>query len=380
LEIIAREIKINKGVSYFFKKPREKEENMTKNIEKKNTEKEILLSDYDYNLPPELIGQTPTMPRDHSRLLVVNKEKKTTEHKKFYEILNYLNKGDVLVRNSTKVIPARLIGKKESGAVMEVFLLKRLGLNKWECLVRRAKKLKLDQSIIFGDGRLKATLKEVKDDGNRILEFKFDGVFEEIIHELGEMPLPPYITEKLEDGDRYQTVYAEKGESVAAPTAGLHFTTELFEKIAEKGIEIVDVYLEVGLGTFRPVQTENVLEHKMHSETFEVPEETARVVNLAKSEGRRVIAVGTTSIRTLESAANKDGKLEAISGDTEIFIYPGYEFKVVDALITNFHLPKSTLLMLVSALSEKDFIFQVYEEAVKEKYEFFSFGDAMFIY
>jgi len=345
-----------------------------------NKKQEILLSDYDYNLPEELIGQTPTMPRDHSRLLVVDKTKKTTEHKKFYDILNYLKKGDVLVRNSTKVIPARLIGKKESGAVMEVFLLKRLELNKWECLVRRAKKLKIDQSIIFGDGQLKATLKEVKEDGNRILEFEFDGIFEEIIHELGQMPLPPYITEKLEDGDRYQTVYAEKGESVAAPTAGLHFTKELFEKIAEKGVEIVDVYLEVGLGTFRPVQTENVLDHKMHSETFEVPQKTAEVVNKAKSEGRRIIAVGTTSIRTLESATNENGELLPISGDTEIFIYPGYKFKIVDALITNFHLPKSTLLMLVSALSEKDFIFKVYEEAVKEKYKFFSFGDAMFIY
>lgn len=345
-----------------------------------NKKQEILLSDYDYNLPEELIGQTPTMPRDHSRLLVVDKTKKTTEHKKFYDILNYLKKGDVLVRNSTKVIPARLIGKKESGAVMEVFLLKRLELNKWECLVRRAKKLKIDQSIIFGDGQLKATLREVKEDGNRILEFEFDGIFEEIIHELGQMPLPPYITEKLEDGDRYQTVYAEKGESVAAPTAGLHFTKELFEKIAEKGVEIVDVYLEVGLGTFRPVQTENVLDHKMHSETFEVPQKTAEVVNKAKSEGRRIIAVGTTSIRTLESATNENGELLPISGDTEIFIYPGYKFKIVDALITNFHLPKSTLLMLVSALSEKDFIFKVYEEAVKEKYKFFSFGDAMFIY
>ncbi len=346
----------------------------------KEIKEEILLSDYDYHLPKELIGQTPTMPRDHSRLLVVDKTKKEIEHKKFYNILDYLNEGDVLVRNSTKVIPARLIGKKESGAVMEVFLLKRLELNRWECLVRRAKKLKLDQTIIFGEGQLKATLKEVKDDGNRILEFTFDGVFEEIIHELGQMPLPPYITEKLEDGDRYQTVYAEKGESVAAPTAGLHFTEELFEKIAQKGVEIVDVYLEVGLGTFRPVQTENVLEHKMHSETFEVPEKTAEVVNRAKAEGRRVVAVGTTSIRTLESAVDSYGKLMAASGDTEIFIYPGYEFKIVDALITNFHLPKSTLLMLVSALSEKDFMFSVYEEAVKEKYKFFSFGDAMFIY
>lgn len=347
---------------------------------KKEAKEEILLSDYDYYLPKELIGQTPTMPRDHSRLLVVDKTKKEIEHKKFYDILDYLNEGDVLVRNSTKVIPARLIGKKESGAVMEVFLLKRLELNRWECLVRRAKKLKLDQTIIFGDGKLKATLKEVKDDGNRILEFTFDGVFEEIIHELGQMPLPPYITEKLEDGDRYQTVYAKKGESVAAPTAGLHFTEELFEKIAQKGVEVVDVYLEVGLGTFRPVQTENVLEHKMHSETFEVPEKTAEVINRAKAEGRRIVAVGTTSIRTLESATDNCGKLMATSGDTEIFIYPGYKFKIVNALITNFHLPKSTLLMLVSALSEKDFMFTVYEEAVKEKYKFFSFGDAMFIY
>ncbi len=342
--------------------------------------KELSLSDYDYNLPEELIGQTPTMPRDNSRLLLVDKVNKKIEHKKFYNILDYLNKGDVLVRNSTKVIPARLIGKKESGAVIEVFLLKRLELNRWECLVRRAKKLKLGQSIIFGNGELKGTLEEVKEDGNRILKFSFEGVFEEVIDKLGEMPLPPYIKEKLEDGNRYQTVYAKKGQSVAAPTAGLHFTKELFKKLEEKGVEVVEVYLEVGLGTFRPVQTENVLEHKMHSESYEVPKETAKTINKAKREGRRIIAVGTTSVRTLESSTNDKNELISTSGNTDIFIYPGYTFKVVDALITNFHLPKSTLLMLVSALSEKDFIFKVYEEAVKEKYKFFSFGDAMFIY
>lgn len=346
----------------------------------KNLEEKLLLSDYDYDLPQELIGQTPTIPRDHSRLLAINKEEKTYEHKKFYEIYDYLKKGDVLVRNSTKVIPARLIGAKESGAVMEVFLLKRLELNKWECLVRRAKKLKIGQDIIFGEGELRGTLLEVKDDGNRVIEFKFQGIFEDVIDRLGEMPLPPYITEKLEDGDRYQTVYAKKGQSVAAPTAGLHFTKELFEKLEEKGVIVTDVFLEVGLGTFRPVQTENVLDHKMHSEFFEVPEETATEINKAKKEGRRVIAVGTTSVRTLESASRVKGEIQASSGDTEIFIYPGYDFKIVDGLITNFHLPKSTLLMLVSAFSEKKFMFDVYEEAIKEKYNFFSFGDAMFIY
>jgi S-adenosylmethionine:tRNA ribosyltransferase-isomerase len=312
--------------------------------------------------------------------MVVNKDRKTIEHRRFYNIVDYLKKGDVLVRNSTKVIPARLIGKKETGAVMEVFLLKRLELNKWECLVRHAKKLKIGQTIIFGNGQLKAILKEIKEDGNRVLEFIFQGVFEEIIHELGQMPLPPYITEKLEDGERYQTVYAEKGESVAAPTAGLHFTEDLFDQIKAKGVEIVDVYLEVGLGTFRPVQTENVLEHKMHSEFYEVPKKTANIINKAKAEGRSVIAVGTTSIRTLESAADESGRLIPSSGDTEIFIYPGYKFKIVDALITNFHLPKSTLLMLVSALAGKDFMLDVYKTAVEEKYKFFSFGDAMFIY
>ncbi len=339
------------------------------------------LSDYDYHLPDELIAQTPVEPRDSSKLMIVDKSKNLLEDKIFRDIIDYFREGDVLVRNSTKVIPARLFGVKETGGVLEVFLLKRLELDKWEVLLKPAKKLKLNQELYFGENKeLKAKLIEIKDDGNRILEFSYEGVFEEILDRLGQMPLPPYISEKLEEKDRYQTIYAIKGESVAAPTAGLHFTEELFSKLKEKGVEIVDVFLEVGLGTFRPVQVENVLEHKMHSEFFEVPEESAKVINKAKDEGRRVIAVGTTSIRTLESAVGSDGRVEAKKDDTEIFIYPGYEFKIVDGLITNFHLPKSTLLMLVSALASKEFIFEAYEKAVNDKYRFFSFGDAMFIF
>lgn len=339
------------------------------------------LSDYDYHLPEELIAQTPVEPRDSSKLMIVDKSKNILEDKIFRDIIDYFREGDVLVRNSTKVIPARLFGVKETGGVLEVFLLKRLELDKWEVLLKPAKKLKLNQELYFGENKeLKAKLIEIKDDGNRVLEFSYDGIFEEILDRLGQMPLPPYISEKLEEKDRYQTVYAMKGESVAAPTAGLHFTEELFSKLKEKGVEIVDVFLEVGLGTFRPVQVENVLEHKMHSEFFEVPEESARIINKAKDEGRRVIAVGTTSIRTLESAVGSDGRVEAKKDDTEIFIYPGYEFKIVDGLITNFHLPKSTLLMLVSALASKEFIFEAYEKAVNDKYRFFSFGDAMFIF
>lgn len=337
------------------------------------------LSDYDFYLPDELIGQKPAEPRDSSRLMVLNKKEKTIEHKIFRDIIDYLNPGDVLVRNSTKVIPARLMGQKETGGVHEVFLLKRLDLNTWEVLINKAKKVKIGQILSFGD-ILKGELLEVKEDGNRVIRFIYEGSFEEVLDTLGQMPLPPYITEKLEDKDRYQTVYAIKGTSVAAPTAGLHFTEELFERIKEKGIEVVDVFLEVGLGTFRPVQVENVLEHKMHSEFYEVPQEAALVINRAKAQGRRVIAVGTTAIRTIESAAKEKGIVEAKTDDTEIFIYPGYEFKIVDALITNFHLPKSTLLMLVSALSDRDFIMNAYEEAVEEKYKFFSFGDATFIY
>lgn len=337
------------------------------------------LSDYDFYLPDELIGQKPAEPRDSSRLMVLNKKEKTIEHKIFRDIIDYLNPGDVLVRNSTKVIPARLMGQKETGGVHEVFLLKRLDLNTWEVLINKAKKVKIGQILSFGD-ILKGELLEVKEDGNRVIRFIYEGSFEEVLDTLGQMPLPPYITEKLEDKDRYQTVYAIKGTSVAAPTAGLHFTEELFERIKEKGIEVVDVFLEVGLGTFRPVQVENVLEHKMHSEFYEVPQEAALVINRAKAQGRRVIAVGTTAIRTIESAAKEKGIVEAKTDDTEIFIYPGYEFKIVDALITNFHLPKSTLLMLVSALSDRDFIMSAYEKAVEEKYKFFSFGDATFIY
>lgn len=339
-----------------------------------------LLSDYDYHLPSNLIGQKPAEPRDHSRLMVVDRKKEDIEHKRFYNIVDFLEKGDVLVRNSTRVIPARMIGRKETGAVLEVFLLKRIDINTWECMVRQAKKLKLGQKLLIGENNeIVATLKEVKDDGNRVLHFEYEGAFEEVLDKLGQMPLPPYITEKLNEKERYQTVYAKKGESVAAPTAGLHFTKELLKAIEDKGIEIVDVYLEVGLGTFRPVQTENVLEHKMHEETYEVPEEARKVITKAKSEGRRVVAVGTTSVRTLESAVDSNGKLEAKSGSTEIFIYPGYKFKVVDALITNFHLPKSTLLMLVSAFSNREFMMDVYEKAVEEGYHFFSFGDSMFI-
>ena len=337
------------------------------------------LDDYDFYLPEELIGQKPAEPRDSSKLMVLNKKERTIEHKIFRDIIDYLKVGDVLVRNSTKVIPARLMGQKITGGVHEVFLLKRLSLDTWEVLINKAKKVKIGQVLTFGD-ILKGELLEVKEDGNRVIKFIYDGSFEEVLDKLGQMPLPPYISEKLENKDRYQTVYAIKGTSVAAPTAGLHFTEELLERIKEKGVEIVDVFLEVGLGTFRPVQTENILEHKMHSEFYEVPEEAAEIINKAKREGRRVIAVGTTAIRTLESAASDFGTVEAKTDNTEIFIYPGYKFKIVDALITNFHLPKSTLLMLVSALSDREFILDSYKVAVENEYKFFSFGDATFIY
>lgn len=339
------------------------------------------LIDYDYMLPEELIGQHPREPRDHSKLLVVNKETRTTEDKHFYDIIDYLKEGDVLVRNSTKVIPARMFGKKETGAILEVLLLKRLSIDTWECLVGHAKKLKLGQKVHIGsNNELIGELIEIKEDGNRIIKFSYDGIFEEVLDKLGKMPLPPYIVAALEDQNRYQTVYAIKGESVAAPTAGLHFTEELLERIKAKGVTIVDIFLEVGLGTFRPVQAEDVLDHKMHEEKFEIPKEACEIINKAKKEGRRIVAVGTTSVRALESAAKEDGTLEEISSSTEIFIYPGYKFKIIDALITNFHLPKSTLLMLVSAFSEREFMLDVYRDAVKKEYHFFSFGDAMFIY
>ena len=338
------------------------------------------ISDFDFELPEELIAQHAVNPRDHSRLLVLNKKEKILEHKKFYDIIDYFKKGDVLVINRTKVIPARLLGHKENGVVLECFLLKRYDLYTWEVLLKPAKKLKIGQKIIFLEGILEAELLEIKDDGNRVVKFSFEGRFEEILDRLGEMPLPPYITEKLEDKNRYQTVYAKEGESVAAPTAGLHFTKELLEKIREKGIIIVEVFLDVGLGTFRPVKVENVLDHKMHSEKYRVPEETAKIVNEAKKNGNRVIAVGTTSVRTLESAAYENGKIMADEGNTSIFIYGNYKFKIVDAIITNFHLPKSTLIMLISAFGGKEFVFEAYKKAVEEKYRFYSFGDSMFIY
>ncbi|MGL5903352.1 MAG: tRNA preQ1(34) S-adenosylmethionine ribosyltransferase-isomerase QueA, partial [Cetobacterium sp.] len=333
-----------------------------------------------YHLPDELIGQKPREPRDHSKLMIVNREKQNIEHKKFFDIIDYLKSGDVLVRNSTKVIPARLFGKKETGGILEILLIKRVSLDTWECLLKPAKKLKVGQKLEIGENReLIAELLEIKDDGNRVLKFSYEGAFEEVLDKLGKMPLPPYIVEALETKERYQTVYAIKGESVAAPTAGLHFTPELLERIKDKGVEILDVFLEVGLGTFRPVQTEDVLDHKMHEEIFEIPENTVQRIKKAKQENRRVIAVGTTTVRALESSVDESGNLISKTGSTDIFIYPGCKFNVIDALITNFHLPKSTLLMLVSAFSTREFMLDVYNEAVKNEYHFFSFGDAMFI-
>lgn len=338
------------------------------------------ISEFDFDLPEELIAQHAVNPRDHSKLLVLNKEKKEIEHKRFYNIIDYLKKDDVLVINRTKVIPARLYGRKDTGTVLECFLLKRYDLYTWEVLLKPAKRLKIGQKVVFSENLLEAELIEIKEDGNRVLKFNYKGNFEEILDKLGEMPLPPYITEKLEDKNRYQTVYAKEGESVAAPTAGLHFTKELIERIREKGIIIAEVFLDVGLGTFRPVQTENVNDHIMHSEKYWVPKETTEIVNNAKRNGNRVIAVGTTSVRTLESSVNEKDELIENTSETSIFIYGNYKFKIVDAIITNFHLPKSTLIMLISAFGGKDFVFGAYKEAVKEKYRFYSFGDSMFIY
>ena len=313
--------------------------------------------------------------------MLIDRKNESIEHKNFYNIIDYLQKGDVLVRNATKVIPARIFGHKDTGGVLEILLIKRITLDTWECLLKPAKKLKLGQKLYIGENKeLIAELLEIKEDGNRILKFYYEGSFEEILDKLGSMPLPPYITSKLENKDRYQTVYAQRGESVAAPTAGLHFTEELLKKILDKGVVIVDIFLEVGLGTFRPVQTENVLEHKMHEESFEISEKAAKIINEAKTEGRRIISVGTTATRALESSVDENGKLIAQKKDTGIFIYPGYKFKIVDALITNFHLPKSTLLMLVSAFYDREKMLEIYNLAVKEKYHFFSFGDSMFIY
>ena len=338
----------------------------------------IKTTDYDYDLPLELIAQTPLENRSESRLMVLNREKKTYEHKKFSDIVDYLSENDVLVLNDTKVIPARLIGEKEdTKAVIEVLLLKDLGDNKWECLAKPQKRVKIDTIISFGDGLLKAKCIEKFDMGICHFELIYEGILVEILDKLGSMPLPPYIHEKLMDKDRYQTVYAKNLGSAAAPTAGLHFTPELLEKIKAKGVELVFVTLHVGLGTFRPVEAEDLTNHVMHSEYYEITKEAADALNKAKAAGKRIIAVGTTSTRTLESAY--DNGFKECKNDTSIFIYPGYKFKAIDAQITNFHLPKSTLIMLVSALASKEFILDAYKEAVNEKYRFFSFGDAMFI-
>ena len=337
------------------------------------------LSDFDYELPEELIAQTPIKTRDRSRLMVLDKKTGKVAHKHFYDIKRELHKGDVLVLNDTKVIPARLIGTKEdTGAVIELLLLKDLGNNIWECLSRPAKRLKVGTIVTFQD-KLKAEIVEKKEEGIVHVKLLYEGILMEILDELGMMPLPPYIHEKLEDKDRYQTVYAKNIGSAAAPTAGLHFTEELLEEVKSMGVEIVFVTLHVGLGTFRPVEEENILEHHMHTEFYQMNKEVADKLNKAKKEGRKIYAVGTTSTRTLETIMHKYHEFRECSGNTDIFIYPGFEFMAIDGLITNFHLPKSTLLMLVSALSSKEIILNAYREAVKEKYRFFSFGDAMFI-
>ena len=337
------------------------------------------VSDFDYELPEELIAQTPIEKRDESRLMVLDREKQTIEHRKFKNIIEYLKPGDVLVRNNTKVIPARIYGKKETGANVEFLLLNNIEGDIWECIVRPGNKLHIGANVIFGDGLLKAEILEIMEGGTRKVKFYYDGIFNEILDKIGLMPLPPYIHEELKEKDRYQTVYAKYEGSAAAPTAGLHFTEELFEDLRKKGVEIANVTLHVGIGTFRPVKEENVEEHKMHTEHFYIKKEDVEKINNAKKEGRRVIAVGTTSCRVLESIADEQGFVKETEEDTGIFIYPGYKFKCIDGLITNFHLPQSTLLMLVSALAGKDYIMRAYKEAVKEKYRFFSFGDAMVI-
>jgi S-adenosylmethionine:tRNA ribosyltransferase-isomerase len=340
----------------------------------------LLKQDFYFDLPPELIAQDPLEDRSSSRLLVLDKETGEVEHKHFRDIVDYLNPGDCLVLNNTKVIPARLMGTKmETGATIEVLLLKRRENDVWETLVKPGKKAKVGAVISFGDGLLTGTVIDVVDEGNRLIQFSYEGIFEEVLDKLGEMPLPPYITHKLQDKNRYQTVYAKYDGSAAAPTAGLHFTKELLSEVENKGVKIAYVTLHVGLGTFRPVKEENVLNHHMHSEFYQVTKETADIINDTKAKGGRVICVGTTSCRTIESAADENGKVIAGSGNTEIFIYPGYKFKVLDNLITNFHLPESTLIMLVSAIAGRERVLNAYKIAVEQKYRFFSFGDAMFI-
>lgn len=336
-------------------------------------------SDFYFDLPEAQIAQVPLQDRTSSRLMVLDKQTGETKHQHFYDIIEYLNEGDCLVLNNTRVIPARLFGVRPTGGKVEFLLLTRKDEKRWEVLVKPGKKARPGDEIIFGDGILKAVVEEVIEDGNRIVRFEYDGIFEEVLDRLGEMPLPPYIHEKLEDKERYQTVYSKHEGSAAAPTAGLHFTKELLEKIQAKGVKIAYVTLHVGLGTFRPVKVDDVLNHEMHSEFYQIDEENAQIINEVKKAGGRIIPVGTTSTRTLESNADENGMVSARSGWTNIFIYPGYEFKCIDALITNFHLPESTLIMLVSALAGKEHTLAAYNEAVKEGYRFFSFGDAMFI-
>jgi len=340
----------------------------------------VLKKDFYFDLPPELIAQDPLEDRSSSRLLVLDKKTGKVEHKMFTDIVDYLQEGDCLVLNNTKVIPARLMGTKvDTGAAIEVLLLKRHENDVWETLVKPGKKARVGAVISFGDGLLTGKVLDVVEEGNRLIQFSYNGIFEEILDRLGEMPLPPYITHKLQDRNRYQTVYAKYEGSAAAPTAGLHFTKELLEKVKNKGVETAYVTLHVGLGTFRPVKEDNLLNHHMHSEAYQVTQEAADLINSTKAAGGRIICVGTTSCRTIESAADENGKVHAGSGDTEIFIYPGYQFKVLDNLITNFHLPESTLIMLVSALAGRENVLNAYKIAVKERYRFFSFGDAMFI-
>ena len=337
------------------------------------------VSDFNYDLPEELIAQVPIEKRDESRLMILNRKDQTIEHKTFKDIIDYLEPGDCLVRNNTKVIPARIYGKKETGAKVEFLLLNNIEGDIWESIVRPGNKLRVGAKVIFGDGLLKAEVIETMPGGTRKVKFEYSGIFNEILDKIGLMPLPPYIHEELKEKDRYQTVYAKYDGSAAAPTAGLHFTPELLKKIEEKGVNIANVTLHVGIGTFRPVKEKNVEDHDMHSEHFYIKKEDVEKINKAKRSGKRVIAVGTTSCRVLETIADENGMVKETEGDTSIFIYPGYKFKCLDGLITNFHLPQSTLLMLVSALAGKDFILEAYNIAVKEKYRFFSFGDAMFI-
>ena len=336
-------------------------------------------SDFWYNLPEELIAQTPLQQRDSSRLLVLNKENGEISHRHFYDILEYLNPGDCLVLNDSRVLPARLLGHRPTGGAVEVLLLRDLGDKKWECLCKPGRKMQVGHQVIFGNGELTATVVEVQETGNRVIEFHYEGIFLEVLERLGKMPLPPYIKAELADQERYQTVYSREVGSAAAPTAGLHWTPELLEQARKKGVKTAFVTLHVGLGTFRPVQVENVLEHHMHAELCMISQETAEILNNTKAEGGRIICVGTTSCRTLESLVNDDGSFEEKSKWTEIFIYPGDTFKAMNGLITNFHLPESTLVMLVSAFAGKEHVMAAYEEAVKEQYRFFSFGDAMCI-